>query len=122
MFRNTYDVISFIDMIVLLFSSIEPRKSTLYIMPPFEPNSAMLNKHSDKGQSNWEIYAWCIRDAMAKAGGFSKCEVANKEKLIFEKFMKGDLERIEVDNKVYHAFSTANKFSESNQLTEGLLN
>ena len=48
------------------------RKCTLHIMPPFTPNEEMLEKHADKGKEDWEIYAWCVRDAMAKAGNFEK--------------------------------------------------
>ena len=43
-------------------------------MPPFTPNEEMLEKHADKGKEDWEIYAWCVRDAMAKAGNFEKRE------------------------------------------------
>jgi hypothetical protein len=30
----------------------------------------MYTKYADKGTEKWEIYAWCVRDAMAKAGNF----------------------------------------------------
>lgn len=43
-------------------------------MPPFVPNQYMLEKHHDKGEYDWEIYAWCLRDAMAKAGKFGLCD------------------------------------------------
>ena len=39
-------------------------------MPEFEPNEHMFTKYANKGTEKWEIYAWCVRDAMAKAGNF----------------------------------------------------
>ena len=35
-------------------------------MPEFTPNTIMLERHADKGNEPWEIYAWCVRDAMSK--------------------------------------------------------
>jgi hypothetical protein len=29
----------------------------------------MFETHRDKGKEDWEIYAWAIRDIMAKVGG-----------------------------------------------------
>ena len=74
------------DILVLCFSNLVPTLCTLYIMPPFVPNQYMLDRHNDKGEFDWEIYAWCVRDAMAKAGGFDLCEQTIREKLAFEKF------------------------------------
>lgn len=48
----------------------------------------MLEKHSDKGEFDWEIYAWCVRDAMCKASGFGKCEQSYRDKMVYENFMQ----------------------------------
>ena len=61
-------------LVVLLVCEIGLRRSTLHIMPPFTPNDKMLEIHSDKGTEDWQIFAWCVRDAMAKAGNFVKRE------------------------------------------------
>ena len=53
-------------LIYLLFSLLNPRLGRIKIMPDFTPNAYMLEKHSDKGKEPWEIYAWCVRDAIAK--------------------------------------------------------
>ena len=34
----------------------------------------MFSKHADKDVERWEIYAWAVRDAISKAGGFQLCE------------------------------------------------
>jgi hypothetical protein len=54
----------------MMMSSGGIYKQTLHIMPEFEPNEHMYTKYADKGTEKWEIYAWCVRDAMAKAGNF----------------------------------------------------
>jgi len=80
------DSIGILDVLVLTLSNFVPTLSTLYFMPPFVPNQFMLDKHDDKGEYDWQIYAWCVRDAMAKAGGFELCEQSIKDLLTFEKF------------------------------------
>ena len=41
-------------------------------LPVFIPNRYLFETHKDKGKSEWEIYAWAVRDVMAKASGFIK--------------------------------------------------
>ena len=60
---------------------------TTYVMPDFEPNEYLFEKHSDKGGERWEIYAWAVRDAMAKAGNFLKDDITLKAKYNYEKYM-----------------------------------
>ena len=64
--RGTFDSIHLDKLIILLFSLLNPRLGRIKIMPDFTPNAYMLEKHSDKGDEPWKIYAWCVRDAMAK--------------------------------------------------------
>jgi lysophosphatidylcholine acyltransferase/lyso-PAF acetyltransferase len=42
------------------------------ILPPFKPNEYLLKTHADKGKEDWEIFAWAVRDCMAKAGPLIK--------------------------------------------------
>ena len=62
-------------------------KCTLYIMPEFTPNNLMLQKHADKGTEDWEIYAECVREAMAKAGGSALSDMPIRDMLAYEKFL-----------------------------------
>lgn len=62
----SYDSISIQYQLILWLSNLGFSVSTLYIMPPFVPNQYMLDAHMDKGECDWEIYAWCLRDAIAK--------------------------------------------------------
>jgi hypothetical protein len=39
-------------------------------MAPFLPNEYLFETHKDKGKDKWEIFAWAVRDAMAKNCGF----------------------------------------------------
>lgn len=67
MVRPTWDVTPLWPLVFLMMTTFEVYRSTLYIMPEFKPNEYMYSKHADKGTEKWEIYAWCLRDAMAKA-------------------------------------------------------
>ena len=72
--RLVYSILEIPVLFIMLLSEMTFRKATIYIMPPFEPNDEMLTLHADKGNEDWEIYAWCLRDAMAKAGEFKKLD------------------------------------------------
>ena len=70
----TFEVMDLKVIAVFLCSQLSIRRCTLHIMPPFTPNDAMLDMHADKGKEDWEIYAWCVRNAMAKAGNYEERE------------------------------------------------
>lgn len=59
------------------------------ILPVFKPNEYLLKTHRDKGKDDWEIYAWAVRDIMARHGGFEKCEMPIRDKLVYKDFMSG---------------------------------
>ena len=87
MVNPTFDIMTLKDLIVLMFANLGFAISTLYIMPPFVPNQYMLDRHQDKGEFDWEIYAWCVRDAIAKAGGFALSDMQNRERMKYCNFM-----------------------------------
>ena len=73
-------------------------------MPPFTPSEEMLEKHSDKGSEDWEIYAWCVRDAMAKCGNFEKRETnVLKERLDYFEFLNRRTDVFEAQGKKFYA-------------------
>jgi hypothetical protein len=76
---------------------------TVHIMPDFKPNDYLLEKHADKGKEEWEIFAWAIRDAMAKQGNFEKCEQTLREKVLYKSFMSGHVDQIEYKGKTFKA-------------------
>jgi len=100
---SAYDSVSLPDLLVLLFSSMTLTLSTLYIMPAFVPNQYMLDAHSDKGQYDWEIYAWCLRDAIARAGEFTLFEMDYKDRNAYLKFMNKKTDVFEYNGKKYTA-------------------
>lgn len=102
MFSQTVDVIDLIDNFVMCLSSLCFTVSTLHIMPAFVPNQFMLEKHSDKGTFDWEVYAWCLRDAIAKHSGLEKTEQSYKEKIAYERFMYGITDSVSWQNRTYH--------------------
>jgi len=42
------------------------------VLPVFSPNDHLINTHSKAGKEKWEVFAWAVRDVMAKAGGLRK--------------------------------------------------
>jgi hypothetical protein len=58
-------------------------------MPPFQPNDYLWEKHADKGEEKWEIYAWAMRDLMAKAGRFGKHDLRFRDKKALTDYFKG---------------------------------
>ena len=71
MFNPAYDVLPFIAMVFLYFSSFCIYHISLTIMPDFSPTMWMLNNHRGKSENeeDWEIYAECVREAMARYSG-----------------------------------------------------
>ena len=61
----------------------------LVIMPPFQPNEYLWANHADKGREKWEIYAWAVRDLIAKVGGFGKHDMSYREKIQYFKYLHG---------------------------------
>ena len=89
--RITYSILDMPVLFIMLMSELACRTATLHIMPPFTPNDAMLNLHKDKGKEDWEIYAWCVQDIIAKKGGLKKAEYASvTNKLKYGKRMLGE--------------------------------
>ena len=59
------------------------------VMPDFEPNEYLFTKHADKGKERWEIFAWATREIMSKEGGLIKCDLPNRFKNTYYKFVMG---------------------------------
>ena len=76
-------------MQTLILSSLSFRHQKLKVMPDFTPTPWMLEKHADKGSEPWEIYAWCVRDAIAKHGGVATIDerLTSKDRIAFEALM-----------------------------------
>jgi len=70
-------------------------------MPEFTPTEWMLDNKKDKGETDWEIYAECVREAMAKSGGFLLDHRPVREKLAYENFMCGDADECTIDGKTF---------------------
>ena len=72
-------------------------------MPDFTPNPWMLEKHADKGNDAWEIYAWCVRDAMSKHSGIKILDekLAYQDKNAFVSLMNEDSDKVEVNGQIW---------------------
>ena len=58
-------------------------------LPVFVPNDYLWEKHADKGQDRWEIYAWAIREIMCEVSGLEKNDQHYREKLHYENVILG---------------------------------
>ena len=76
-----FDIMDLKFQAILWLSNIGYYKSTLHIMPPFTPNDHMLEIHADKGDSDWEIFAWCVRDAISRQGQLMKGELCSAKRV-----------------------------------------
>lgn len=109
MVTPSYDVIRFWHLMVLVLSSLSTYKTKLSIMPTFSPNDYMIRKFAQKVRDAeggkepepWEVYAWCVRDAMAKQSGMSVSDMPMSKKLEFEDFMNYRRNNVEYDGVVY---------------------
>ena len=87
---------------IMLLSELCCRTARLHIMPIFVPNDYMLEAHADKGEEDWEVYAWCVRDAIAKAGGFKKVDFYNfQDRRNFYNFMNFRLDEIVIGDRSF---------------------
>jgi len=73
----------------LLVSSLCGFVCTVHILPSFTPTMKMLELHADKGKEDWEIYAECLRAAMAKYSGLKTSNPEIRNVVQYERFMTG---------------------------------
>jgi len=63
----------------------------------------MLDKYKHTGKSDHEIFAWAVREAMAKACGYKTIEADVKDKVNYKKFMSGYVDSITMNGKTFTA-------------------
>ena len=57
-------------------------------MPVFKPNDYLFTEHKDKGTQKWEIYAWAVREAIAKRSKQTLDNRPIRDKMAYEKFIE----------------------------------
>ena len=83
----------------------------LNIMPEFTPTEWMLEKHANKSEHVWEVFAECVREAMGRQGGFILDNHTNRDKLAYEGFMCGNIDEVTIDGKTFKYSPGGNKTS-----------
>ena len=68
-------------LLILSYFEFFSVKCEMTECPIFIPNDYLYEKHKDKGEEKWEIYAWAVRDIFSKASGKPKIDIELKEKL-----------------------------------------
>lgn len=59
----------------------------------------MFKKFADKGKERWEVYAWVMRDIMAKAGGLGVTEWPIRLKYAYWYHIWGEIKIADFENK-----------------------
>jgi 1-acyl-sn-glycerol-3-phosphate acyltransferase len=92
-FQDLSPAIEAIDepMVVFLGACVlQTTTAEMTILPPFQPNEFLFENHKDKAEEKWEIYAWAVRDVMAKVGGFAKHDIKFAERIqVYKYLMQG---------------------------------
>ena len=98
-----YDCIDFWPLMWIYFACFSFHISEFVIMPEFQPTEWMLDNHRGKSEHDWEVYAECLREAMAKQGGFLVDQTPSiKNKLDFEEMMGGRTDEMTIYGKTFH--------------------
>jgi len=71
---SAFDVIDYLPLAIMNYSW-RGLHCKVHYLPDFEPNEYLFKTHKDKGKERWEIYAWAVRDIMAKTGNFEKSDL-----------------------------------------------
>ena len=57
-----------VPLVIMNLSYVCCLSCEVVIMDDFEPTEFMYKKFSNVGEERWEVYAWALREAMAKYG------------------------------------------------------
>jgi len=68
-YKPQWDCVPFLSHALMSMSQV-PYTITVSVLPPFKPNQYLLDTFKHEGKSDWEIFAWAVREAMCDAGGF----------------------------------------------------
>lgn len=68
-------------------------------MPDFEPNEYLFRTHADKGKDRWEIYAWALRDVMARTGNFETSDINLRLKIAYQDYMNHNSDTHNIEGK-----------------------
>lgn len=106
-----YDIIELLPLFFLMLSNFSMYTSKLYIMPDFHPNQYMLDNCTKFVPPTkpgvpvepWEVYAWCVRDAMSQASGMPCTDIKMADKVAYEKFMQMKSKQMTYEGRTWTA-------------------
>ena len=81
-----FEVMEFFPLAILQLSWCHMRCS-VHVLPDFQPNEFLFEKHASQGTERWEVFAWAVRDVMARTGKFGICNVSLRQKVQYEAYM-----------------------------------
>ena len=94
-----YGVMDMMPLLVLAFSQfVQGLTCELLVLPDFQPNEFLFEKHADRGKERWEVFAWAVRDVMSKEGEIPVSDVSKRLKVPYYSYMNGYPGAIDVSN------------------------
>jgi hypothetical protein len=74
-YSPAYDIVPIFPLGIMQMSLFKKFEVNAQFMPAFTPNEYLFKKHADKGTEKWEIFAWAVRDVIAKSSNLIKTDV-----------------------------------------------
>ena len=58
----------FLPLVFINLSWICGMSVEVHVLSDFEPNEYLFTQHASQGKDRWEVFAWAVRDSMARVG------------------------------------------------------
>eukprot|EP00352_Strombidinopsis_acuminata_P009643 CAMPEP_0176375994 /NCGR_PEP_ID=MMETSP0126-20121128/27885_1 /TAXON_ID=141414 ORGANISM="Strombidinopsis acuminatum, Strain SPMC142" /NCGR_SAMPLE_ID=MMETSP0126 /ASSEMBLY_ACC=CAM_ASM_000229 /LENGTH=125 /DNA_ID=CAMNT_0017737269 /DNA_START=828 /DNA_END=1205 /DNA_ORIENTATION=+ len=105
-----FTAMDFLTNMILVASYIGIHCVKLSIMPPFQPNEYLFEKfRKSTSQPDWEVFAWAVRDAMAKSSGLEVSDQPLREMVAYDKFMTKRTPSVQFGDKTFIATEESSK-------------
>lgn len=88
-FAPTWEGIPFVAHTFALVALAYSYEVEVHRLPPFKPNDFLFKTHEQQGKEKWEIFAWGVRQAMAKFGNLKLTSQPNADKLLYKYYLRG---------------------------------
>ena len=100
---HSYSIMDFWNEAILSCSALTFFHAKLTILPPFTPNEYMLKSQAHRSPDNqpWEIYAECVRDAMAEHGKFTIDNTSYRDMINYHNLYNAYEETVTIDGKTF---------------------
>ena len=85
-------------LVFLMCCAVQVVEVTVTELPEFQPNDFLFSKHADRGEEQWEVFAWAVRDVMAKVGQLGVSDINFKQKMAIYEFYTGRRDEVTLED------------------------